>query len=267
MTTPLTSITSDLHARLDQWRAEGKRIALVPTMGALHAGHLSLVKLARAHADVVVAYIFVNPKQFGANEDFGTYPRTLENDLKLLNEVGADLCYAPKVEDVYPAGFAAEVKVQGVGDTLEGQFRPGFFTGVATVLAKMFLRIGPDVAVFGEKDYQQLLVVKKMVADLEFPIRILGGPTLREADGLAMSSRNAYLSAEERKIAPALYAALKRGEVEKIPQELLDSGFTKVDYVALRDAETLGPPTEGRPARLLAAAWIGKTRLIDNIAV
>lgn len=282
MQTALTSTVSDLRARVAAWRAEGKRIGLVPTMGALHAGHLSLVEAARAHADVVTVSIFVNPRQFGPNEDLARYPRTLARDMELLSQANVELCYAPPVEDVYPADFATEVHVPGISALYCGQFRPGHFAGVATVLTKLFLRIAPEVAVFGEKDYQQLAVIRTFVRDLEIPVELIGVPTLREADGLAMSSRNAYLSAPERARAALLYATLQaaaahlrahtgqaQAALDRATQDLLAGGFGKVDYIALCDARTLAPLTAPptAPARLLAAAWLGTTRLIDNISV
>lgn len=256
---------------LARFRRAGKTLALVPTMGALHAGHAALMREARKYADQVCVYIFVNPKQFGANEDLARYPRTLEADMAVCEQEGVEMVYAPAAEEVYPEGFVTNVSVGGVSGELEGALRPGHFDGVATVLAKMFIRVMPEVAVFGEKDFQQLAVVKRLVADLDLPVRIAGVPTVREADGLALSSRNVYLSAEERKIAPKLYAVMREAarssDTVRAAQQLLAAGFAKVDYIELRDAETLGAVRQGKPARLLAAAWLGKTRLIDNIAV
>jgi pantoate--beta-alanine ligase len=224
--------------------------------------------------------LFVNPKQFGPGEDFTRYPRDEGRDAAALAEAGADLLFAPDVAEIYPPGHATRIVIEGLGDDLEGEFRPGFFTGVATVVAKLLLQALPDAAVFGEKDYQQLLVVKRMVADLNIPVRIEGVSTVREADGLALSSRNAYLSPDERKIAPALYATI--GDVaEKVRtgtpafeaaaggmKRLEKAGFGRIDYLVVRDAETLAPierwGAAGPPARVLAAAWLGKTRLIDN---
>lgn len=281
MSTLLTSTVSELRAAVAKLRAEGKRIGLVPTMGALHAGHLSLIEVAKRHADAVVVSIFVNPAQFGPNEDFSKYPRTLEEDIQKVNKAGTALCYAPPVEDIYPPGFATEVRVTGLSDQLCGQFRPRFFPGVATVVTKLLLRVMPDITVFGEKDYQQFMIVRRLAADLDIPVTVIPGPTVREADGLAMSSRNAYLSAQERKTAAALYATLQRAAeyLKREPshvkhgliqaeESLKNAGFTAVDYVALHDALTLEPlETYRPPARLLAAAWLGKTRLIDNIEV
>jgi pantoate--beta-alanine ligase len=255
------------------------RVGLVPTMGALHAGHLSLVRQAHARAQTVVVSIFVNPAQFAPNEDFDAYPRTWDADLeKLGNE--ADIVFAPNPAQMYPPGHATSISVGGPSAGLESDFRPHFFGGVATVVAKLLLAATPDFAMFGEKDYQQLLVVRRLVRDLSLPVEIVGAPTLREGDGLAMSSRNAYLGADERKIAGALNAILKsaaaqaratgdlRAAEASAIEALWAAGFSHVDYVAIRDAETLDHiATLDRPARILAAVKIGKTRLIDNMAV
>lgn len=270
----------DLRARIAWWRRQGETIGLVPTMGALHEGHLSLVERAAAYTTRTCVSLFVNPTQFGPNEDFDRYPRDEAGDAAKLAAAGAALLYAPNVAEMYPPGSLTRVTVPGLGDTLEGSFRPGFFTGVATVVAKLLIQAMPDVAVFGEKDYQQLLVIRRIVADLDLPVRIEGSRTLREADGLALSSRNAYLSAEERCVAPALAAILvaaaddlaagadSSDRCNRATVDLLSAGFTKVDYVEVRDAETLAPwPGPERPGRVLAAAWIGRTRLIDNLAV
>jgi len=279
---PIVRALDDLRRGLAVWRAEGLRIALVPTMGALHEGHLSLVRLARQKADRVVASIFVNPTQFAPSEDFQAYPRDEAHDAKLLAETGCDLLYAPPTDDVYPEGFATAVTVAGVSAPLEGASRPQHFGGVATVVAKLLIRIAPDVAVFGEKDYQQLLVVRRLVRDLDFPVEIVGAPTVRAGDGLALSSRNAYLSESERAVAGRLNTALRstaeallRGDpvdaVEARALACLDkAGFSAVDYLEVRDAESLarlGPGPVDRPARVLAAVRVGKTRLIDNWAV
>lgn len=256
----------------------GKRLALVPTMGALHAGHSSLIELAKNEADAVVTSIFVNPKQFAPNEDFDKYPRSLEADIEVIRKAGGSIVYAPSSEDLYPEGFTTSVSAGALGDMLEGQFRPGFFNGVATVVAKLLLRTLPHIAVFGEKDYQQLCVIRRVVEDLDIGVEIIGAPTVREPDGLAMSSRNAYLSQAERASAPMLYEIL--GHVGKSisggspvksalaqgTAGLTKAGF-KVDYLELRDADTLEPVQNADNARLLAAAWLGKTRLIDNIGV
>ncbi|NBB14825.1 pantoate--beta-alanine ligase [Caulobacter sp. SLTY] len=272
----------DLRARVAAWRAAGETVAMVPTMGALHAGHLSLVKLGLERASHVVASIFVNPAQFAPHEDFDAYPRGEGRDAALLGEAGCALIFAPGVAQMYPPGFATRVAVDGVSGPLEGEKRPQFFGGVATVVAKLLIQCGPDVALFGEKDYQQLLVIKRMARDLDLPTEIIGGPTVREADGLAMSSRNAYLSVEERKTAalvPVVMAqaverlragvAAEAVEAEAIAR-LEAAGFGPVDYVQAHDGETmerLGPGPVGAGARLFVAAWLGKTRLIDNWAV
>ena len=272
----------DLRQRVAAWRAAGERVAMVPTMGALHEGHLSLVRLGLERCDHVVASIFVNPAQFAPHEDFDAYPRGEGRDAELLGQAGCELIFAPGVEVMYPPGFATRVTVEGVSGPLEGEKRPQFFGGVATVVSKLLIQCGPDVALFGEKDYQQLLVIKRMARDLDLPVEIIGGPTVREADGLAMSSRNAYLSAEERQVAavvPATMAeaveALRGGaavsEVEAAAVARLEAaGFGPVDYVQAHDGETmerLGPGPVGAGARLFVAAWLGKTRLIDNWAV
>lgn len=265
---------ADLRAALKN----AGRIGMVPTMGALHDGHLSLVREARNHADRVVVSIFVNPIQFAPNEDFDAYPRTLDADLEKLGDQ-ADLVFAPNAREIYPQGYATTLNVGGPSAGLESDFRPHFFSGVATVVAKLLIAAAPDIAVFGEKDYQQLQVVRQMVRDLALPVEIVGAPTLREADGLALSSRNAYLSPDERKIAGRLNVILKdaiararQGDIGGAQAwataSLQEAGFDAVDYVAIRDAQTLAPVAVlERPARILAAARIGKTRLIDNMAV
>jgi len=271
---------ADLRARIGDWRAAGQSIGLVPTMGSLHEGHLTLVRQALATTDRVSATLFVNPAQFGPTEDFGVYPRDEARDAALLATEGAHLLFAPDGGEMYPEESATRVHVPGLGDRLEGEFRPGFFTGVATVVAMLLIQATPDVAIFGEKDYQQLQVIRRMAADLHLPVRIDGAPTVREDDGLALSSRNAYLTDEERRIAPALHRTIgtvagnvARGE-DPAAQEtwaagiLERCGFRKVDYVAVRDAETIEVWTDrARPARVLAAAWLGRARLIDNVAV
>jgi pantoate--beta-alanine ligase len=257
----------------------GPRIALVPTLGALHEGHVSLVNLAREHAGRVVVSIFVNPTQFAPTEDFSAYPRSLEADLEKLAG-RADIVFAPSAGEIYPEGFATSLSVGGPSTGLETDFRPHFFAGVATVVAKLLIAAGPDIAVFGEKDYQQLLVVRRLVSDLGLPVTIIAAPTLREPDGLAMSSRNAYLSADERTIAGRLNLVLKNAAAQArrtgdlrateaaATEALWDAGFNHVDHVAIRDAQSLEHiVTLDRPARILAAAKIGKTRLIDNRAV
>jgi pantoate--beta-alanine ligase len=273
---------SDLRQQVAAWRAAGKRVAMVPTMGALHAGHLSLVRLGLETCDHVVASIFVNPAQFAPHEDFDAYPRGEGRDADLLGEAGCELIFAPGVEVMYPPGFATAVTVAGVSGPLEGEKRPQFFGGVATVVSKLLIQCGPDVALFGEKDYQQLLVIKRMARDLDLPVEIIGGPTVREADGLAMSSRNAYLSAEERKTAAVVPAVMAEavealrggaavGQVEAAAVARLEAaGFGPVDYVQAHDGDTmerLGPGPVGTGARVFVAAWLGRTRLIDNWAV
>jgi pantoate--beta-alanine ligase len=270
-----------LRTAVDQWRGRRERVALVPTMGNLHDGHLQLVKRACRAADKVVVSIFVNPTQFGPQEDFAAYPRTLKQDSFLLAEHGAHLLFAPDVEELYPHGIddTVRVEVPGLSDILCGATRSGHFTGVATVVAKLFNAVRPHVAVFGAKDYQQLLVVRRLVADLCMAVEIIGEPTVRESDGLAMSSRNGYLSAAERAQAPALYQTLHwLGErlvsgmnYDSLAAQgmsiLRESGF-EPDYVAIRRAEDLQAP-QAADSRLIimAAAWLGKTRLIDNLPV
>ncbi|MFL6849449.1 MAG: pantoate--beta-alanine ligase [Sphingomicrobium sp.] len=255
------------------------QLALVPTMGALHAGHMALVSEARKRADKVAASIFVNPAQFGEGEDFGCYPRRENEDARMLEEAGCDLLWMPTVRDVYPEGFATKVSVTGVSERWEGEVRPGHFDGVATVVAKLLLSVRPDVALFGEKDFQQLAVIRRLVADLNIGARIVGVPTVREPDGLALSSRNAYLSAEERQEALALPRALEAARdairggtpvfeaLHNARALLRDGGFSRIDYLALVDAATLEPldRPEGE-MRLIAAAVIGTTRLIDNLS-
>ncbi|MBL6928410.1 MAG: pantoate--beta-alanine ligase [Rhodospirillales bacterium] len=271
---------ADLRARVGSWRAAGLSVGLVPTMGALHDGHLSLVRQSVGETKRTCATLFINPKQFNPNEDLAAYPRDEAGDVAKLKSAGADLLFAPEVAEMYPPGAATQISVPGIGDILEGEYRAGFFTGVATIVAKLLLQALPDAAFFGEKDYQQLQVIKRMTADLDIPVRICGAPTIREADGLAMSSRNAYLSAQERAIAPTLYAAIRslaeavRGGADPASQaafaaeKLLSAGFSKVDYVTVRNAETLEPvAANDEPARVLAAATLGRARLIDNIAV
>jgi pantoate--beta-alanine ligase len=256
------------------------RVGLVPTMGALHAGHMALVEEAKKRTDTVVASIFVNPAQFGEGEDFGRYPRREAEDVAMLEKARCDLLWAPSVADIYPSGFATTVSVSGVSERWEGEARPGHFAGVATVVAKLLLSVRPDAALFGEKDFQQLAVVRRMVADLGIPVEIVGVPTVREADGLALSSRNAYLSGDERKRAVALPNALKAARraildgsavsvaLQQAKQSLVDAGFLRIDYVALVDEATLEPlDVPGGEMRLIAAAVIGSTRLIDNLAV
>ena len=270
-----------LRAAVAAWRQRGSRIALVPTMGALHDGHLSLVRLARRRADRVIVSIFVNPAQFAPQEDFNRYPRAWKADLAKLTAEKADLVFAPAVAEVYPDGFATRIEPEGPAKAgLEDRFRPHFFGGVATVVAKLLIQAMPDLAIFGEKDFQQLLVIKRLALDLDIPVKIVGAPTIREKDGLALSSRNAYLSVEERRRAPMLHrvlaesaAAIRRGEpIDQVlargRRALTDAGFAP-DYLEARHAETLAPvvsPKDG-PIRLMVAAKLGATRLIDNLAV
>jgi pantoate--beta-alanine ligase len=269
-----------LHQALKLFRDAGETIALVPTMGALHDGHLALVADARRRADRVVVSIFVNPRQFGPNEDFDAYPRRAEADSAKLDAAGVDLLWMPSVDEMYPAGFATNISVAGLPDRLCGAARPGHFDGVATVVAKLFNQVRPDIAIFGEKDWQQLAIIRRMAADLDMALDIVGFPTQREDDGLALSSRNAYLTDAERAAAIALpralghaARALEAGQdsatvLAAVAPALLKAGFSAVDYVELVDAVTLEPvQTIVRPARLLAAARIGKARLIDNLAV
>ncbi len=270
--------SEELTRALAQLRAA--RLALVPTMGALHAGHMALVDEAKRRADAVVATIFVNPRQFGANEDLARYPRQKEQDSRLLAERGCNLLWLPSVEDVYPRGFATTVSVAGVSERWEGAARPGHFDGVATVVARLLLSVRPDVALFGEKDFQQLAVIRRMAADLNLGVEIAGVATVREPDGLAMSSRNAFLGDDERKRATALPKALnaareaiRGGEpvataLRQGKQALVDAGFLRIDYFALVDSATLDPLEQpGGDMRLIAAAVIGTTRLIDNVPV
>lgn len=267
-----------LRAAISEFRKAGERVALVPTMGALHAGHMALVAAARRHADRVVVSIFVNPIQFGPNEDFDKYPRQEQRDARMLSDARVDILWAPGVGEMYPDGFATHVSVSGVSEVLDGAHRPGHFDGVATVVTKLLNQVRPDAALFGEKDFQQLAVIRRMVTDLDMGIEIVGVPTQREDDGLALSSRNAYLAAEDRAQAVALPRALgvaeraleKGASVEEAlesAREMLTAAGFEVDYVTLVDAETLGDPIAGRPQRLLAAARLHGTRLIDNIAV
>lgn len=271
---------TDLRDRLGDWRAQGLTIGLVPTMGALHAGHLSLIDILRKRTDRVVVSIFLNPKQFDSDADLERYPRDLDSDVAQLAGQGTDLVYAPGAEEMYPQGFATTVSVAGLTDSLEGAHRQGHFIGVATVVAKLLIQCQPDAALFGEKDYQQLAVLSRLVADLDLPVEIVPGPIVREADGLALSSRNAYLSAEERQIAPKLYETLidlaARAEAGEAlagleaegAATLLAAGFDHVDYLEFRDADSLEPvATLNQPTRLLAVARLGETRLLDNLPV
>jgi pantoate--beta-alanine ligase len=277
---PVARSVATLRATIATWRANGQRIGLVPTMGALHAGHVALVAAAKAQCRRVVASIFVNPRQFGPREDFSAYPRPEADDLAKLAAATADLAYIPAVVEMYPEGFATTISVGGVSEGLCGAHRPGHFDGVATVVAKLLTQVAPDAAFFGEKDYQQLLVVRRMARDLNLPVDIVGVSTVREPDGLALSSRNVYLSADERRIAPNLHRLMREaagaiakgdapgGILARTIMALGDAGLM-VEYLELRDAATLAPLAEPptRAARLLAAVHLGRTRLIDNLSV
>jgi pantoate--beta-alanine ligase len=270
----------DLRASVRAFRSAGETVALVPTMGALHEGHLALVRRGRILATRVIATIFVNPTQFGPNEDLDGYPRDRARDVAKLESVETDALFVPELEEMYPPGASTTVAVSGLTDGLCGPFRPGHFAGVATIVTKLLLQALPDVALFGEKDFQQLLVIKRLARDLDIPVRIEGVPTVREPDGLALSSRNAYLSSEERGKAATLYRVLKHlagalaAGADAAPllaegrAELLKAGFDPVQYLALCGAETLKPLARAdRPSRVFAAAYLGGTRLIDNVPV
>ncbi len=281
--TPLRLRTlAELRQVLGAHRRAGRRIGFVPTMGALHDGHISLVERARQDCDVTVVSIFVNPTQFAPGEDLDTYPRTEEADIARLTEVGTDIVYLPTVEEMYPSGSVTNVRVEDLSDLLDGVHRPHFFYGVATVVARLFVHVQPDVSVFGEKDYQQLQIIRRMVRDLGFAIDVIGGATVRDADGLAQSSRNTYLQADERARANTMSGALHRaacrlasgGPVGEVLAEararIAAAGFDRLDYVSAVDPMTLqdlpdGPVAPGFEGRVLAAAWLGKTRLIDNM--
>jgi pantoate--beta-alanine ligase len=276
-TLPVARKIAELRRTVAEWRHGGEIIALVPTMGALHQGHLALIAHARARADRVIATIFVNPTQFGPNEDFTRYPRDEAGDAAKLAGASCDLLFAPDAAEMYPAGFATTISAGPLAEPLDGRFRPGHFDGVATVVTKLLLQAHPHIACFGEKDYQQLQIIRRVARDLDIDCTIEGVPIVRESDGLAMSSRNAYLAPAERRIAPALHRVLVDAVAQvaqgATPQEaaaagsaaLLQAGFDKVDYLDLVDAETLQPLVDrSRPGRALAAAWLGKTRLIDN---
>jgi len=269
-----------LRQTLFSLRSGGKRIALVPTMGALHAGHMSLVRAAKRHADHIVASIFVNPTQFGPNEDLAAYPRQEAQDAAMLEAEGVAILWAPTLNEMYPDGFATTISVSGVSEGLCGGARPGHFDGVATVVTKLLNQAQPDIALFGEKDYQQLAVIRRFVKDLDMPVEIVGVPTARAPDGLALSSRNAYLSDDDRAHAPLLNEAMRDAAqamvsgmtpalaIAGIRTRLEASGFGPVDYIELRDADSLEPVEQlTHPARLLVAARLGSTRLIDNITV
>jgi pantoate--beta-alanine ligase len=273
---------SAVRERVRAWRASGSRIAFVPTMGNLHAGHVSLIEAARRHGERFVASIFVNPMQFGPNEDFAHYPRTPREDERMLSAAGCDLMFMPDVNEIYPHGSerAARIEVPGLSRILEGEFRPGHFEGVATVVAKLFHIVEPDVAVFGEKDFQQLAVIRRMVEDLCLPVEIVSAPTVRDGDGLAMSSRNQYLTEAERRIAPRIYATLQAAaqrllsgdseftSIERAGFKTLEEAGFRPDYFAVRRAADLSPPSpEVRELVVLTAARLSRARLIDNVRV
>jgi pantoate--beta-alanine ligase len=280
MSIPIVRTVSDLRKTVAEWRRQGLTVAVVPTMGALHEGHLSLVRAALGRADRVIVTLFVNPKQFNSQADLAAYPKTEQEDAAKLAPLGAHLLYAPHAAEMYPEGFATNVSVSGVSEGLCGAFRPGHFDGVATVVTKLFLQSGADLAFFGEKDFQQLHVVRRLVRDLDIPIEIVACPTVREADGLAMSSRNVRLSPEQRLAAPKL-ASILFDAAERLsagaPAEivlaeareaLLAACYDQVEYLELRTDDDLSAYSgANRPARLLAAAWLGSTRLIDNVKV
>lgn len=273
----ISETKSSIREIVEAWRSAGETAALVPTMGALHEGHLSLIDMAKKNASRVVASVFVNPLQFGPNEDFDTYPRDLEADLEKLKARGCNAVFTPERAALFAEDFSTKISVSGVGENHCAVSRPQFFDGVATIVMKLLMIVKPDVAVFGEKDFQQLAVIRRFVRDLDVDMRILGAPIMREPDGLAMSSRNLYLTAEERAAAPELHRTLLRsaeaaGEAdwptvrETAIQALQDAGFGKVDYINLVDAASLEEIDRAdRPARILAAAWLGRTRLIDNV--
>lgn len=277
--TEVVETVAALRAQVRAWRAEGLKVALVPTMGALHEGHVSLMRAALLRADRCVVSIFVNPRQFAPTEDLDKYPRQLALDLEKLEGAGVHLAFTPGVGEVYPQGFDTSISVGGPSAGLETDFRPAFFNGVATVVAKLFIQSEPDVAIFGEKDFQQLCVVKKMCRDLNLPVEVVGAPTVRDAEGLAMSSRNAYLSASELEIARQLNKVLRKAAIEleagadetltmaNARQDILAAGFDEVDYVAARESASLAPWQRDKDGRILVAARLGKTRLIDNVEV
>ena len=278
---PVSATVADLRLRVRTWRSEGLRVGLVPTMGALHEGHISLVRIAQQTCDRIVTSIFVNPTQFAPTEDFGSYPRTWKADVAKLAAEDVELIWHPDVKNMYPEGFATRIVPEGPAVAgLEDRFRPHFFGGVATVVGKLFTQVRPDVAIFGEKDFQQLRVVTQMARDLDLGVKVIGSRTVRERDGLAMSSRNVYLSPEERQVATTLYKAMKEaagrikagGDIEAAMtagRAMIEGAGFVLDYLEVRHAETLEPVTSQKdgPMRMLVAAKLGKTRLIDNIAV
>ena len=278
----MTTVTTiaEVRAHVAHWREAHERVVFVPTMGNLHAGHISLLAAARKHGKRFVASIFVNPMQFGPNEDFAHYPRTPAMDAKMLNEAGCDLMFSPEVGEIYPNGAAnaTRIEVPGISNILCGEFRPGHFEGVATIVAKLFHIVDPDVAIFGEKDFQQLTVIRRMVADLCLRVEVVGAPTVRESDGLAMSSRNQYLDEQQRRLAPSIYRqlqqaveALKSGvrdfaRIEATGRAALDGAGFRTDSFSVRDARTLAPASpDTRHFVVLTAARLGKARLIDNL--
>lgn len=281
-TLPAVRTRTELQDKINTWKLKGMRVGFVPTMGSLHDGHLSLVETALKECDRVVASIFVNPTQFAPHEDFDDYPRTEESDRQKLQIAGADLAYVPSVQEMYPDGSVTNVRVEGLSDMLDGIYRPHFFYGVTTIVARLFLHVQPHVAVFGEKDYQQLQIIRRMVKDLAFPIDIIGASTVRDPDGLAQSSRNAYLTNEERAAAPAMKRALDFAAellangarvddaLNEACTQIQNAGFQSIDYVSAINPTDLtdlplGEVNRGFEGRLLAAAWLGRTRLIDNI--
>lgn len=280
MSLKIVRTVAQLREQVAEWKQQGLRVAVVPTMGALHEGHASLIKEGLERADRVIVTLFVNPKQFNNAGDLVAYPRNESGDAQTLAKIGAHLLYAPALEEIYPAGFATTVSVRGVSEGLCGGARPGHFDGVATVVTKLFTQTGADIALFGEKDYQQLMVVRRLVRDLDLPIEIIACKTLREPSGLAMSSRNLRLTADQLAIAPALARILfktsaRLSALEDVPstleqakQAILSVGFTQIDYLELRSADALEPMEKfDRDARLLVAAWLGDIRLIDSIEV
>ena len=271
---------AEMRSHVSTWRREGLSVALVPTMGSLHAGHLSLMKVGKERSDRVIATIFVNPLQFAPNEDFETYPRREDSDIQKLVEEDIDLLFAPGVNEMYRPDATTTINVGGLTDCLCALSRPGFFDGVATVVTKLLLQALPDIAIFGEKDYQQLLVIKRLATDLDIPVEIIGAPTIREEDGLALSSRNVYLDTKSRSIAPSMYNILNqyasdisngndiKKSIQLAKQNMQKSGFEKIEYLDLRSSQTLQVCNDiKKPSRLFAAAWLGSTRLIDNLAI
>lgn len=271
---------AELRAFVRDSRKVGKTISFVPTMGAIHEGHMELVRQGLAKSDICIPYIFLNPKQFAPTEDLASYPKPLEADLEKLKSINSTAIYLPRADEIYPDGFSTSVKVANVSQPLEGEYRPHFFEGVATVVSKMLIQCAPDIALFGEKDYQQLQVLKRMVKDLNIPVEIYGVATVRDSEGLALSSRNAYLTPDQYQVAIQLNKILKElaaaahvgkdigASEEEARQKLLQAGFEGVDYVTVRDAATLALPTKGqKDLRVLAAVHIGKARLIDNMPV